>query len=305
MDNTEPKTDTEIDADLDATFNPPNLYQPVLPEALCPLEELRDRVQKVRRMMVEGEHYGPPAGREKGKDTLLKAGAELLCAEFRCRPSFRWEMKTTAKGHVAFVVTTTLIHYPSGTPVGQGIGYCTTQEEKYAYRWEKTTQAAPRGSAPPEEGMQARPFGPNGQWVWCRKVENPAIADQINTVFKMSKIRSHRDVTLTCFACSDMFTQDMEDHPDYRPESKTAPAVPAPEPKIDPVADAQEERMKLFEEYEGRIKRCRKTSTLDLVAADIKVNQDRMDQDQLASLRVTYEARQETLRNNEQGEGMF
>jgi len=202
-----------------------NAYQPVLP--FWSLEEIRARVQQVRAQMKEGTHFDKPMGRETGKDTLLKPGAELLAAEFQLRPSFRWE-RDSKKDHNGYLFTCTLIHFPSGVAVGQGLGYATTAEAKHAFRWESTGRPSSYGESPPEEGWKSRNLG--GRWVWCRRVNNPDIADEINTVVKMGKKRSFVDAVLTACACSDMFTQDLEDHP-HEPEGGTEPKA---EPKATP-----------------------------------------------------------------------
>jgi len=43
------------------------------------------------------------------------------------------------------------------------------------------------------------------------RVQNPDVADTINTVLKMAKKRAHVDAAIALARCSDMFTQDVED----------------------------------------------------------------------------------------------
>ena len=89
--------------------------------------------QIMRAAMKEGEHYGsiPGCG---DKPTLLKPGAEKLCLLFRLAPAYDVEERQHEGGHREYRVTTTLTSITSQVLIGQGVGACTTLENKYRFR---------------------------------------------------------------------------------------------------------------------------------------------------------------------------
>lgn len=195
-----------------------------------PVERLVARVDKIRevqsKVMKADHHFGVIPG-TGGKPTLLKPGAEILCLTFQLAPEFktieRWDGE-----HLECVVTCTLVHSPSGTHVGEGIGSCTTKESKYAYR--KGERVCPKcGKAAIIKGKEQ--FG--GGWLcWQKKegcgakfgdkdqaivgqtterVANPDLPDAYNTVRKMACKRAHVAAVLFVTCASEIFTQDVED----------------------------------------------------------------------------------------------
>lgn len=152
-------------------------------------------------VMREGVHYGVIPG-TKGKPTLLKPGAEMLCTQFRLVPSFDVRRSDLAGGHREYDCKCTLTKMDTGQVWAQGVGLCTTMESKYRYRWQ-------------------------GYGNSRRRVDNADIADTYNTVLKMAKKRALVDATLTATGCSDMFTQDVEDFATPQTVEVQAQAVPA------------------------------------------------------------------------------
>ena len=178
--------------------------------------------------MKEGEHFGciPGCG---DKPTLLKPGAEKLCLLFRLAPAYDVEERQHEGGHREYRVTTTLTSITSQVLIGQGVGACTTLENKYRFRAgaaELTDRPVPRAywdlrqddPAKAQELIGGKGFTVkkvDGQgWMVAKggeKVETDNPADHYNTVLKMAKKRALVDAVLTTTAASDIFTQDLEE----------------------------------------------------------------------------------------------
>ena len=178
--------------------------------------------------MKEGEHFGriPGCG---DKPALLKPGAEKLCLLFRLAPAYDVEERQLEGGHREFRVTTTLTSITSQVLIGQGVGSCSTLENKFRFRAgpaEVTERAVPRAywetrqddPAEAQELIGGKGFTVkkvDGQgWMIAKggaKVETDNPADHYNTVLKMAKKRALVDAVLTTTAASDIFAQDLED----------------------------------------------------------------------------------------------
>ncbi len=178
--------------------------------------------------MKEGEHFGriPGCG---DKPTLLKPGAEKLCLTFRLAPTYDVDERNTDRGHREYRVQCTLSSILTGSFLGQGVGTCSTMENKYRFRQgaaEPTDKPVPRtywdirGEDPAKaqeliggKGFSVKKVDGKG-WMIAKggeKVENDNPADCYNTVLKMAKKRALVDAVLTATAASDIFTQDLED----------------------------------------------------------------------------------------------
>ena len=142
------------------------------------LETLKENVnliqQVMKDLMKDKEHFGKIPGCGD-KPTLFKAGAEKICSVFRLAPSYDIE-RIDSCGEREYIITCSLTHIPTGVSWGQGVGSCSTMETKYLKAKTK--------------------------------------ADTYNTILKMAKKRALVDGVLTCTACSDIFTQDLEDNQD-------------------------------------------------------------------------------------------
>lgn len=176
--------------------------------------EVRQQVNELQYLMQTalkpGEHYGNIPG-TRGKPTLLQPGAEKICLMFKLVPRYQIKKTEMAGGHREVEVTCTLYQRGSDVVEGEGMGSCSTLESKYRYRnqWENGSK---------------------------RRVENPDIADVYNTVLKMAKKRAFVDAVKSTTAASDIFTQDVEDLPDWmlsqRPsEAQITDAGPKSDPK--------------------------------------------------------------------------
>src|SRR2546423_1472546 len=84
----------------------------------------------MRAVMREGEHYGRIPGARK--PSLWKPGAEKLCVAFHIEPSFTVEDLSTEAAY-RYRVKCVGTHQLSGRRLGEGMGSCSSLEEKY--RW--------------------------------------------------------------------------------------------------------------------------------------------------------------------------
>ena len=216
------------------------------------VEDLKNKVllvqEVMKAVMQPGEHYGTIPGCGE-KPTLLKPGAEKLGMTFRLRPTFLVDERQLERGHREYRVTCTL---SDGT---QGVGTCSTMETKYRYRAGER-KCPTCGKATIIKGKAE--YG--GGWLCYQKkggcgakfedgdtsiesqstdrVEYPDPADYYNTCLKIGKKRAHVDSIITATACSDIFTQDIEDmdavltsSPKAPPTTHNAPATSAAAPK--------------------------------------------------------------------------
>lgn len=163
---------------------PAGLLRPVVRPAEL-IEAHKEAAAVLREALEDGRDYGaiPGAGAKK---VLLKPGAERLCVAFGLRPTFevisseadhdrevtftdRFRKQATSRGLYRYVVRCCLER--DGVVVGEGVGSCSTMEQKYVSR--------PR--------------------------------DTENTVLKMAKKRALVDAVLGTLSLSDRFTQDVEE----------------------------------------------------------------------------------------------
>jgi hypothetical protein len=187
-------------------------------------------IQEVqKKVMREGEHFGkiPGCG---DKPSLLKPGAEKLGFTFRLRPEFDVVPVDWPNGHREYQVKCRLYHIPTGVPVGDGVGTCTTMEGKYRYRWDNTGREVPQEYwKNRDKDLLGGPFNTtrkvDGKWFIFQRVEHDNPADYYNTCEKMGKKRAHVDAILTATAASDIFTQDVEDMPEVIPGAKKEAAT--------------------------------------------------------------------------------
>lgn len=159
----------------------------------------------MKEVMQDGTHYGTIPG-TKSK-SLYKAGAEKLMATFRLAGDPEVE-DLSRDGEVHYRVKVRLTS-TSGAFIGAGIGECSSQEDKYAWRMAICPEEF---DATPENRRRVKFSRYQGKVEQKKQVRtNPA--DVANTILKMAKKRGQVDAVITCTAASDLFTQDIEDLP--------------------------------------------------------------------------------------------
>ncbi len=99
-------------------------------------EEIRDQVTRIqevmRGVMKPKTHYDVIPG-TGNKPSLLKPGAEMLLTTFRI--SVQPEVIDLSEGdEIRYQVKAHGIHMGTQVTVGIGVGECSSQEEKYAWR---------------------------------------------------------------------------------------------------------------------------------------------------------------------------
>lgn len=212
-------------------------------------EQIRANVNLIQNVMAKVMHKGTHFDTVPGcgpKPTLLKPGAEKLCSTFLLAPDPIIEDLSTPDER-RYRIKCRLIHSPSGTFMGSGVGECSSNEEKY--KWRKAISHK-EYEATPEDRRRIK-YAYNGETEQVRT----NIADTANTILKMAKKRSLVDGVLTVTGASDMFTQDIEDM-DFEPKP-SAPSSSAPqrrsqsEPTPEEIeAKAQAARARLHEGQE-------------------------------------------------------
>ncbi|MBE7157413.1 MAG: hypothetical protein INR62_03075 [Rhodospirillales bacterium] len=189
--------------------------------------------------MKEGEHYGriPGCG---DKPTLLKPGAEKLCLLYRLAPAYEVQERPLDRGHREYRVMTTLTSITTQRTIGQGVGCCSSMENKFRLRAgaaEITDRAVPRvyWEIRQEDPAKAQDLI-GGKGFVVEKVETDNPADSFNTVLEMAKKRALVDAVLTTTAASDIFAQDLEEFSASLATSKSAPSATRPTGAAEPAA---------------------------------------------------------------------
>src|SRR5207342_1336343 len=160
----------------------------------------------MQEVMKDGTHYGTIPG-TKSK-SLYKAGAEKLMATFRLAGDPEVE-DLGGDGEIHYRVKVRLTS-ASGQFIGAGVGECSSQEDKYAWR---AALCDEEYDDTPENRRRIKYSKWQGKVEKKKQVRtNPA--DVANTILKMAKKRAQVDAVITCTAASDIFTQDIEDLPE-------------------------------------------------------------------------------------------
>lgn len=190
--------------------------------------EMRDRVNKVqevmRKVMKQETHYGVIPG--TNKPTLYKAGSEVLLTTFGI--GLRLEVEDLSNDDVCrYRVKAIGFHLGSGQIVGEGIGECSSGEEKY--KWRRAICDEEFETFP--ESRRRIKFSKWKNTIYQNKQVRTDSADYANTILKMAKKRAQIDFTLTALGASDIFTQDIEDLPqELRENVSEHDQAPAGEP---------------------------------------------------------------------------
>lgn len=239
--------------------------------------------EAIKKVMIEGEHYGIIPGTKKA--TMYKQGAEKLSLLFRLSPSYDVQSKDLDGEHRDYQVICTLTHITSGEIFGQGVGSCSTRETKYRFRNETldTGEAIPADYQQNKGYYRAQGFLAaqiNSEWRWCtlQRVEHDNPADYYNTALKMAKKRAHVDAVLTATAASDTFAQDYDDmlrngiHPVDDDETGTPAPSSQQRPKSQTQAPPAAARSKWINatDKSGILKKEWEANISDAVAAGIK-----------------------------------
>jgi hypothetical protein len=171
--------------------------------------DIRQQVQALqellRAVMKPDVHYGILPGCDE--PCLYKAGAEQICSMFRLAVKPLIE-DLSSPTEARYRIHAEITHMPTGRYLGEGVGECSSCEEKYAWRaaicpeeWKETPESDRRMKW--RRGRDGKPY------TVAQVAIN--IADVRNTVLKMAVKRAVVDGVLRVTACSDIFDQDLEE----------------------------------------------------------------------------------------------
>jgi hypothetical protein len=173
--------------------------------------EIRQRVNLVqevmRNIMIKDTHYGVIPGTKK--PSLYKPGAEVLCVTFRIADKYEIE-DLTVDGMARYRVRCVGVHQVTGVVLGEGMGECSSHEEKYKWR----AAICPEEFEVTSETLRRLKFAKWNNNVEKKQQIRTESADQANTILKMACKRAKIAMTLNVTGASDIFTQDLEDIPE-------------------------------------------------------------------------------------------
>ena len=203
-------------------------------------QQIQHIQQIMKNIMKEGEHYGtiPGCG---DKPSLLQSGAQKIALAFRLIPSYVVEREDMPGEHREYEITCNLSS-PTGEHLGSGVGCATTMETKFRYRTASTGEEVPKDYWQTRDssllgGSQYSTRKVDGTWMIMEKIDHDNPADYYNTVKKMAKKRAYVDAVTNTTACSDIFTQDLEDLKDNGVvDDNSGTATPTQEPMKKPEA---------------------------------------------------------------------
>lgn len=191
-----------------------------------------NRVQEVMKAVMQKDtHYGMIPGSKK--PSLYKPGAEVLCVTFRVAPSYKIEDLSNSDC-VRYRVSCVGIHQLNGITLGEGVGSCSSNEEKY--KWRRAVCQEEFDDTPIDR-RRVKYSKYQGKVEKTQQIRTEP-ADIDNTVLKMAVKRAQVAMTLNVTAASDCFTQDIEDLPpelqeieDARKSEAEPPKAPEPWPQ--------------------------------------------------------------------------
>ncbi len=174
--------------------------------------ELQAQVNTIQHVMKQvmkpNVHYGVIPGCKE--PSLFKPGAEKIMATFRLSPEIEITDKSDAD-QVRYQIKLRL-KSPSGFYVGEGVGECSSNEEKY--KWRKAICDEEFDECAPDRRREKWSKGWQNKPNYKAKQIRTESADLANTILKMAKKRALIDAVLTATGASDCFTQDIEDLPE-------------------------------------------------------------------------------------------
>lgn len=192
------------------------------------LEQLKMLDHMVKAVLQADADYGKIPGTDK--DTLLKPGADNICAAYRLYPKPYVLDKTLDldRGYLSYAVRVELISLVDGMVKTEGVGECNSYEEKYRYRQQarKCPQCGKEAIIKGKEeygggwlcfkrkdgcGAKFREQDPAIVAQQAGRVVNPDPLNQANTILKMAEKRAYVDATLHLPGVARFFTQDLDD----------------------------------------------------------------------------------------------
>lgn len=194
-------------------------------------------IQEVlQSVMKKDVHYGVIPGCDK--PSLWKPGAEVLCVTFRIAPSYQVEDLSTDDA-VRYRVRCIGTHQATGVVVGEGLGECSTNEEKY--KWRRAVSNSEFEATPEDRRRTKYGYNRRDKSEYQIKQVRTEPADLANTALKMAAKRAQVAMAINATGASDIFAQDLEDLPEeyLNQETEQKPAVQQPRAKTEARAEAK------------------------------------------------------------------
>lgn len=167
--------------------------------------------------------YGKVPGTDK--PSLWQAGADKLCVAFQIAPKIRLIEELGGHEEKTYRVTVVGVHQGAGIELGEGAGECSSNEEKYRFRYSVHDN---EWNATPEDRRRLK-YKRDGTTI---KQIRTSPADVANTVLKMAVKRAKIAMVLSVTGAAAIFTQDVEDLAEELRESMLeADGKPAAETK--------------------------------------------------------------------------
>jgi hypothetical protein len=188
------------------------------------VEVMTGRIRKMleiqQKVMKADKHYMVIPGCKE--NSLLQSGSQILSMAFNIGHDPEVEDLST-DGEIRYRVRDRVFDRVTGLTITYGVGECSSNEEKYAWRkcGDEEYEAA-------EFDKRRIKYYPNYSQKQVRT--NPA--DVANTVLKMARKRANVNGTIEATAASEIFTQDIEDLPDGMDISRGNPAPKSSKPDV-------------------------------------------------------------------------
>jgi len=213
----------------------------------------------MRAAMTEGVHYGIIPGCDK--PSLYQPGAELLATTFRIAVEPAIVREETTDGEYGVLVRATARHAQSGIFLGEHLGYCSTREERHAWRRAMSKEEFDATSAERRRVRKRR--GKAGGYYEEHQIRQ-SVGDKVHVILMIAQKRARVAVIRAATAASEIFTQDIEELPQFDvngeasaatapaeapkrvPAKGNAPAKPQPEP-IDAQLGTLQEALRMKE----------------------------------------------------------
>lgn len=183
-----------------------SLEEPLTAAEIVQHTKLIQQIQEA--VMIEGVHYGKVPGCKE--PMLFKAGAEKLCLTFRLAPRSIIEDLCT-EDEIRYRVKVELTAQATGRYIGDGIGECSSNEEKYKWREAVCDEEFEETMEDRRKEVWKKYWEKGKKITYQKKLVRTNPADIANTILKMAKKRGLTDATLTNTGASDIFKQDLED----------------------------------------------------------------------------------------------
>lgn len=172
-------------------------------------EQLRLLQQFVQSQMVPGEDYGKIPGVDK--PSLFKAGAEKLLNIYGFAVQFSLvdKIEDWEHGRFSYTYKATIVNKRTGLVEAETVGNANSMEARYRYNW------VPAFKVPKnvDKSTLATRETKNGKTLYRLENEDPYTL--VNTLMKMSQKRALVGATLAATRSSGIFTQDVEDMPQF------------------------------------------------------------------------------------------